>query len=154
MIEEELHVDSSDVAMGRLVDGKVDPPGGPVTSTSFPVAGEIHLVLRYPRDWQLSDDNVRTLLRLCEVFAGVLATVHAKERHYAGAWRDQGWRGNLARVLSKTSRLRNMLWRSDPIEGSGEPAQDTLQDLISLTAFTILNRQARNEWGRNDETRM
>lgn len=131
---------------------RVEPDDdGPLTETVFPVAERVSMVLRYPRDYQLSDRHVRTLLRCGDQLAGVLATVYAKEQDYGEAWREQGWRGNVARILSKTSRLRNMLWRTHTLENHDEPVQDTLQDLIALTLFALINRQGRNEWGRGDE---
>jgi hypothetical protein len=81
------------------------------------------------------------------VLEGAVNTYWQKERLYGGAWRKQGWMGNLARIMSKTARLKNMLWRDDALESSDEPIQDTVQDLINLCVFTLLNRGQQNKWG-------
>jgi hypothetical protein len=112
----------------------------------------IYLCLEYPTDWQLRTDadTVRTLQRAAGLFGGALATLAYKDGHYRGAWKEQGWRGNVARILSKSSRLKAMLWRSDPTEDDLEPVVDTLVDLINLSVFAILNRRGDNEWGRGN----
>lgn len=76
----------------------------------------------------------------------------AKNTMYRDAWRDQGWRGNVARVLSKASRIKAMLWGSvtwNSFDGD-EPVEDTLRDLSLLCMFTIINRSHDNEWGPRD----
>lgn len=88
-----------------------------------------------------------TVNRVAYVFEGVLNTIYQKEQHYGGAWRSQGWMGNLARIMSKVSRLRNMQWRADPMEAASESIDDTLQDLIALSAFGSINRVDANVWG-------
>jgi hypothetical protein len=84
---------------------------------------------------------------LAGFFELVRLKVQQKEQAYAGAWREQGWRGNVARVLSKAKRLKNMLWRTNTMDNSEEPVNDTLIDLVALAAFTWINRQKNNEWG-------
>jgi len=82
------------------------------------------------------------------VLEGCLNTYVAKDRAYGAAWRAQGWMGNLARIMSKTARLKEMLWRGDRImEAGGESVRDTLQDLINLAVFMTLNLGQENEWG-------
>ena len=116
----------------------------------FPIdSGALRLVFEYPTEWRGQDGyrTVRLLLSATEVFAAALATMAAKDQHYGGAWREQGWRGNLARLMSKTARLRKMLWRQNVLSSTGEPVQDTIIDMINLCAFMQLNRMEGNEWG-------
>lgn len=89
-----------------------------------------------------------SVLRVAEVMEQCLNLVAAKSQGYGDAWRSQGWMGNVARVQSKTARLTNMLWRDMPIEDGDETVEETLKDLMNLTAFTILNRRVGNRWGR------
>lgn len=91
-----------------------------------------------------------TVLMAFEQFAGALATMVAKDRQYGGAWREQGWMGNLARIMSKAARLRSMLWSDVQQSSAREPVADTLQDLMNLCVFMKLNIQAANKWGRGD----
>lgn len=78
-----------------------------------------------------------------------------KSMAYGDAWERQGWMGNLARVMSKTSRLQNMLWRSTPWLGTGdgesqeetEQVRDTAADLAALCAFLVANIDEENRWG-------
>lgn len=86
----------------------------------------------------------------------VLELIRQKDRAYGGAWRKQGWMGNLARVMSKTARLENMLWRDTPWLGTGggeseveaEDALQTIKDLMALCAFMGANIEDGNRWGR------
>lgn len=75
----------------------------------------------------------------------------AKSQDYGNAWVAQGYMGNLARVLSKEARLKNMLWRDDPDryhrDEHGESVQDTLYDLGALAAFLVANLEKDNRWG-------
>jgi len=75
-----------------------------------------------------------------------------KSAGYGDAWQQQGYMGNLARILSKAARLENMLWRDYTLETAqidgGEAAMDTLQDLGALCAFMIANLDEGNRWGR------
>lgn len=82
---------------------------------------------------------------------GALNTFYAKEKMYGGAWRQQGWMGNLARIMSKTARLKNMLWRGEELTDEQETVNDTLQDMINLCVFALLNRGQRNRWGSGPE---
>lgn len=100
----------------------------------------------------------------CSVWQGhadaVLALLKAKQG-YGNAWQEQGYMGNLARILSKASRLKNMLWRDQedgpdtPTTGDqwsadvdGETVLDTLYDLSALCALAIANIEEGNRWGR------
>lgn len=82
----------------------------------------------------------------------VLELVRQKDRAYGGAWKAQGYMGNLARIQSKTERLKNMTWR-DRAEGDfsteeDEPIEDSLRDLMALCAFALANLEEGNRWGR------
>jgi hypothetical protein len=86
----------------------------------------------------------------------VLALVREKDAAYGGAWQKQGYMGNLSRILSKTARLENMLWRDNPWLGTGgdesdeeaESVLDTLKDLMALAAFCAANIEDGNRWGK------
>jgi hypothetical protein len=85
--------------------------------------------------------------------AQVRDTIVRKSEGYGDAWRRQGHMGNLARVLSKSARLENMLWRDDQSNGigasvGGESVADTLVDMAALCAFLLANFEEGNRWGR------
>lgn len=92
-------------------------------------------------------ENYGTQERLREVFERCLEMQESKAKNYGQAWRDQGYVGNLARVLSKVSRLRYMMWREYEIENAEESRKDSFYDLINLAAFAILNLNDKNRWG-------
>lgn len=81
----------------------------------------------------------------------VLALIRKKDAQYGGAWAKQGYIGNLARIFSKSDRLRSMMWRDgadmdqhpDP-----ESVLDTLYDLSALCAMAIANIEEGNRWGK------
>lgn len=89
----------------------------------------------------------------CAVIAhseSVLTLVRQKNRAYQDAWKEQGYMGNLARIQSKTARLKNMLWRDatdKDWEDNSEPVMDTLLDLMALCAFALTNLEESNRWG-------
>ena len=80
--------------------------------------------------------------------------VRVKDAAYGGAWQKQGYIGNLARILSKADRLKNICWQDE--SGTPEPAAstldenvlDTLKDLMALAAFMAANIEDGNRWGR------
>lgn len=77
-----------------------------------------------------------------------LRLVVSKSEGYGRAWEEQGWQGNLGRILSKASRLRHMLWRSEPVLAVGtEHVRETLLDLANLCAFMAHNLEEGNRWG-------
>jgi hypothetical protein len=86
----------------------------------------------------------------------VLELVRRKDAAYQGAWQKQGYMGNLARIMSKTERLKAMLWREQPWLGTGgeesdqemESVLDTLKDLMALAAFCAANIEDGNRWGK------
>lgn len=77
--------------------------------------------------------------------------VREKDKAYGGAWRKQGYMGNLARIMSKAARLESMVWRDDKdgyqLDEFGETVQDTLHDLMALAAFMATNLEEGNRWG-------
>lgn len=83
-----------------------------------------------------------------QVIAEAVALYRRKSQNYGQAWRSQGWAGNVARVLSKATRIKNMLWRETPQTDQDETVEDTLLDLINLCAFTIINLREQNRWGK------
>lgn len=87
-----------------------------------------------------------------------LALVREKDKAYGGAWQKQGYMGNLSRIMSKTARLENMMWRdggpdvSVAMDGSDadpgtEHVLETLHDLMALCAFMASNIEEGNKWG-------
>lgn len=119
------------------------------TIIRFQLGEGLHLALVAPEGFSALEGS-HTVQLACEQFAGALATMRAKDRQYGGAWREQGWMGNLARIMSKTARLRNMLWRDYALSDAAEPVRDTLQDLMNLCVFMLLNLNGGNRWGRGD----
>jgi hypothetical protein len=89
----------------------------------------------------------RTTQQLLDLFADLVQLQMRKGQEYGEAWRSQGYMGNVARVLSKASRLKNMLWRDFQMESADEPIEETLGDLVNLAAFAVLNYRDRNKWG-------
>lgn len=95
--------------------------------------------------WQGHADAVQALLK--------------RKKAYGDAWKAQGYMGNIGRVLSKCSRLRNLLWSDNvPDLSVSEEAEDergtevetvldTLYDLSALCAFAIANIEEGNRWG-------
>lgn len=120
-----------------------------MSDLSFNISPGFYLKLEVPGNFEATQGS-RTIVGATEIFAGALGTIIAKDRLYGGAWRDQGWMGNLARIMSKTARLRSMLWRDAQISSADEPVRDTLQDMINLCVFMLLNMQRANKWGRGD----
>lgn len=88
--------------------------------------------------------------------AQVRDTIIRKSAGYGDAWQEQGYMGNLARVLSKSARLKNMCWKDgtwldtggEEAEVEQEQVQDTLVDLGALCAFLVANLEEGNRWGR------
>lgn len=91
----------------------------------------------------------RTVLALAHVFEEALNVAYRKASGYGMAWQRQGYMGNVARILSKTARIENLVWNDEP-EGDDhcENVQDTLGDLVSIVAFALVNYKADNRWGK------
>lgn len=90
-----------------------------------------------------------TLVDLVQIFEEALKLADGKEANYGGAWKSQGWMGNFARLQSKMSRLRNMIWRDHQLHNYDETVVDTALDFVNLSAFFILNQREENKWGGN-----
>lgn len=80
----------------------------------------------------------------------------AKDQTYRKAWVEQGYMGNVGRILSKMARLRNMVWCDEavsvgpdgaPLDEYTETVRDTLLDLANLCAFAAHNMARGNRWG-------
>jgi len=99
------------------------------------------------------DQNSEAVKALGEAFFRVGKIVQGKEKTYRGAWKRQGYMGNLARILSKVARLEAMLWRDrERSEGQlRESVEDTVLDLMALCAFFLENWSAGNRWGRGSD---
>lgn len=81
------------------------------------------------------------------LFEECLTLQRKKARTYGAAFRSQGYMGNVARVLSKASRLKKMMWNDGVIVSSDESVEDTMKDLINLACFFLINYFERNKWG-------
>lgn len=90
-----------------------------------------------------------TTARMLEIFARCIQLQRKKAKTYGDAFRSQGYMGNVARVLSKSSRLKNILWNDfgQQLEDVEETTYDTLLDMINLACFVIINREDGNKWG-------
>lgn len=93
--------------------------------------------------------------RVEEVFAEAARLFASKNVHYGDSWRDQGWRGNISRILEKAKRLKNMLWRGGNVllNGSSEHPRETMLDMINTLAFAIINMDDDVEWGSEPQAR-
>lgn len=88
-----------------------------------------------------------TVQHAAYLLENVLEVVDQKNAKYGDAWKRQGWMGNLARIMSKSDRLRSMLWRPDPVEDSDESVKDTALDIVALAVFFAINFANDNPWG-------
>lgn len=93
-----------------------------------------------------------THARATRVLDEAMRLMSEKNASYNDAWREQGWRGCLARIMSKTTRLRNMLWRSHTslLNGDKEHPRETALDMINHLVFFILNLDDDREWGTEE----
>lgn len=92
-------------------------------------------------------EGYTTQQELLSVFEEALKLAMTKNENYRDAWRKQGWMGNLARIMSKTERLRAMCWKANLSMTQFGPLQDTALDMINLSAFFLINRVGDNRWG-------
>lgn len=90
-----------------------------------------------------------TLNAVATLMEKVLETIAEKDFAYGAAWKRQGWMGNLARVMSKTERLKAMLWKDLALRDSEGP-QDTALDLVAIASFFYLNYVNQNKWGEEE----
>jgi hypothetical protein len=86
-----------------------------------------------------------TTAALSEVFRECQILAAQKSVGYGDAWRQQGYMGNLARVLSKSARLRNLAWRDGMADEQAMEAE--LLDIINIAAMGLTNLRAGNRWG-------
>lgn len=96
-----------------------------------------------------SREGDATTARMLLIFQETITLQRQKASTYGDAFRSQGYMGNMARVLSKAARLKNMLWRDLPIESREESITDTVLDLINLCCFFLINRDDENKWGKS-----
>lgn len=89
--------------------------------------------------------------RVREVFEQVARLVALKNADYRDAWRQQGWRGNLSRVLEKANRLRNTVWLPGQEARVNEGAVETAMDMIATLAFFVINTKDGLQWGNEFE---
>lgn len=130
-----------------MIDEK--PPGVPGREVEVlfdPNITEPVLVLYMPANTEgtVSTDGMWSLVAF---YNQCLKLVYKKNGLYANAWRTQGYMGNLARIMSKVARLKNMLWTNHQMESADEPVSDTLYDLANITAFAGINYSEENKWG-------
>lgn len=93
-------------------------------------------------------EGYETQEQLVSLFEECLKLQDQRSSFYGEAWRSSGYMGNLGRVLSKVARLKNMMWKDYGEERAAEEStEDTLLDLINLSAFMLLNKRAHNKWG-------
>lgn len=111
-----------------------------------PEVNHPRLVLQLPPAME-GAEGTRTLIELTSVFEQAMHIAHRKGFTYGPAWRHQGWMGNIARMISKMGRLKNMCWRDQGIESSEESVADNAFDMINITGFFIINRHDDNKWG-------
>lgn len=108
------------------------------------------------REEMLAHGDPMPLQPLRNVVGDALRLAEHKNGQYGDAWRKNGYMGNLARIISKTDRLNNLLWRDPDGAGyplpanydrDGETVRDTLLDLINLSGFMLANWSEENRWG-------
>lgn len=92
-------------------------------------------------------EGYATQQELLDFFQRAIRLQQGKARIYGEAFRSQGYMGNMARVLSKVARLRNMVWTDIEKRPPEETLEDTLLDLINLAGFMLINLTERNKWG-------
>jgi hypothetical protein len=97
-------------------------------------------------------DGYSGLEAFVHVLEGATNLFWNKNRLYGDAWRSQGYMGNLARIMSKVSRLKNMLWGDEEMNDAKEPVEDTFYDMINLSVFSLLNRGQGNRWGNDRQS--
>jgi hypothetical protein len=104
---------------------------------------------------EMSGDYMGPVQDLRNVMGDAMRLAEVKSESYGDAWKAQGYMGNLARIMSKNARLRNLLWCDADGDGppipehelDAEAVRDTLLDLINLSGFMLLNWEAGNRWG-------
>lgn len=92
--------------------------------------------------------GTQTLIALANFYGHCITVAHEKSFNYGDAWRRQGWMGNLARMMSKMARIKNMCWRDHAMENAHESVTDSAIDLANITGFFAINRSEDNKWGQ------
>ena len=136
----------TDATLAPLVPGQGMPkdPVGAYLEEKADMAHETYHGASFP-----VDDPPTTAQIVAMFNDAALRLVASKSEGYGRAWEEQGWQGNLGRILSKASRLRHMLWRSEPVLAVGtEHVRETLLDLANLCAFMAHNLDEGNRWGK------
>jgi hypothetical protein len=88
-----------------------------------------------------------TIHAMVNIFERCLNIALVKNQQYRGAWKKQGWMGNLARIMSKMERLKALCWVDGLVPYTGESVEDNLVDLINIAAFMEINFEDGNRWG-------
>lgn len=96
--------------------------------------------------------DTETISGMRRIFDEALALAERKNNDYGDAWKENGWRGNIARIFEKTRRLRNLLWNGNPGAGQldRETTRETAIDMMNTLAFFIMNQDRGVEWGHED----
>lgn len=92
-------------------------------------------------------EGASTLEAMAHMMSEALRVTEVKNRYYGDAWRQQGWMGNTARILSKASRLKAMAWHDNVFDDADETINDTVSDMMNLCVFFLMNRGQSNKWG-------
>ena len=100
-------------------------------------------------------DNPPTTAQVVALFHdAALRLAVSKDQGYGKAWVEQGYMGNVGRILSKASRLRALMWGDRRVEEMTteelmreDGVRDTLLDLANLCAFAAHNMAEGNRWG-------
>lgn len=93
--------------------------------------------------------------RVEDIFAEAARLFENKNRNYGDSWRNQGWRGNVSRILEKAARVRTMVWRGGNVllNSSSEHPRETMLDMINTLAFAIINMDDDVEWGNESQAK-
>lgn len=105
------------------------------------------LVLLYDDEDEAKTEGAFAAQAVANLYAEAFNLFVKKNVSYGGAWQQQGYMGNVARILSKASRLKNMLWCNYPRNDTDESVEDTALDMMNIAVFFILNFRRGNKWG-------
>lgn len=92
----------------------------------------------------MSEENSKYQVRA--VLDEALNLFELKNQDYGDSWKEQGWRGNLSRILEKAGRLRKV-WRGGTYAVPDENVRETALDMINTLAFLVINHDLGREWG-------
>lgn len=151
-------VESPAASVGKEVRKSMEAMAAVLKAVPPPVLPHFPLQIIGPSEQE--EDHAEAILSLLqempdlgEVFLQALELAKAKNESYGDAWRKRGYMGNLARVLNKSDRLQNMMWQDngDAPEAFSESVEDTLIDLINISAFMYINLREGNRWGSQQQ---